>query len=219
VPFWRPRGCVLWLDFLEPEGDTAYDKSGYDNHGTIYGATRVRALGRYGLEFDGIDDFVKVQSDPSLPYESKPRTIELLMYITPDSWGFDVHTPFEYGVGALRRAFAIDMHTYPQMQFYSWGDDTYFNAGIPKECWAHIVATYDGDVTVKIWVNGILRVTHVLGAPLDTAETDINIGRSLLLGLYYLGKFTLIRIYTRVLSEREVRANYAYFFSRIKRAV
>jgi len=34
-------GLVLYLDFSEYEGDIAYDKSGYGNHATIYGARWV----------------------------------------------------------------------------------------------------------------------------------------------------------------------------------
>jgi len=33
------KGLVLWLKFDEGTGTTAYDSSGYGNHGTIYGAT------------------------------------------------------------------------------------------------------------------------------------------------------------------------------------
>jgi len=35
------NGLILCLDFTEYEGDKAYDKSGYGNHGTIYGAEWV----------------------------------------------------------------------------------------------------------------------------------------------------------------------------------
>ncbi|MEM1829872.1 MAG: LamG domain-containing protein, partial [Thermofilaceae archaeon] len=34
-------GLVLYLDFSEGEGNVAYDKSGYGNHGTVYGARWV----------------------------------------------------------------------------------------------------------------------------------------------------------------------------------
>gem|GEM_PF-3548859 len=33
------NGLVLWLKFTEGKGDTLHDYSGYNNHGTIYGAT------------------------------------------------------------------------------------------------------------------------------------------------------------------------------------
>ena len=35
-------GLVLWLDFEEGHGDKVYDKSGYGNHGTIYGAKWIK---------------------------------------------------------------------------------------------------------------------------------------------------------------------------------
>ena len=60
-------GCVLHLPMDEGFGDTCYDRSGYGNHGTIKGATWEWDQ-RFGpvLRFDGIDDYVEVQDDPSL---------------------------------------------------------------------------------------------------------------------------------------------------------
>ncbi|MHA1362065.1 MAG: hypothetical protein ACTSP1_05905 [Candidatus Freyarchaeota archaeon] len=51
-------GSILYFDFDEGTGSTAYDKSGKSNDGTIYGATWVD--GRFGeaLEFDGKDDYL-----------------------------------------------------------------------------------------------------------------------------------------------------------------
>jgi len=56
--WWRPLGCVLWLDFAEPDGARAYDLSGYGNHGTIYGASRRRGPLLRAMSFDGVDDYV-----------------------------------------------------------------------------------------------------------------------------------------------------------------
>jgi hypothetical protein len=61
-----PDSCVLSLDFDEGSGIVAYDKSGYRNDGTIYGAQWVS--GRYGnaLEFDGINDYISISDSDSL---------------------------------------------------------------------------------------------------------------------------------------------------------
>jgi len=51
---------VLYLPFDWDDGSYARDRSGYNNHGTIYGATL--ASGKIGMarEFDGVDDYVDV---------------------------------------------------------------------------------------------------------------------------------------------------------------
>jgi hypothetical protein len=68
---WSPRpgdGCVLWL----PGQDDAYsttirDRSGYGNHGTIYGATWEQLpSGVWGLSSDGVDDKINFADTPSL---------------------------------------------------------------------------------------------------------------------------------------------------------
>ena len=42
-------GLVLWLDFEEGCGDKVYDKSGYGNHGTIYGGAKWVRVRQYEL--------------------------------------------------------------------------------------------------------------------------------------------------------------------------
>jgi len=51
---------VLYLPFDYDDGSYARDRSGYDNHGTIYGATL--AAGKIGMarSFDGVDDYIKI---------------------------------------------------------------------------------------------------------------------------------------------------------------
>ena len=42
-------GLILWLDFEEGHGDKVYDKSGYGNHGTIYGGAKWIKVRQYEL--------------------------------------------------------------------------------------------------------------------------------------------------------------------------
>lgn len=57
------EGLVGAWHFDEGSGGTAYDSSGNNNHGTIYGATWTD--GRYGkaLKFDGTNDYVRFSGD------------------------------------------------------------------------------------------------------------------------------------------------------------
>jgi len=154
VPFWRPRGCVLWLDFLEPKGDTAYDKSGYDNHGTIYGAARVRALGRYGLEFDGVDDYVELPIIKA-PAETNCFTLEALIKTTderPDVWivtGAHEATLADYILGIGYGRLKLFCRAYD----VAWQHSTYF---IADEKWHHVVGSICSGIAPQMWVDGKL---------------------------------------------------------------
>jgi hypothetical protein len=59
------RGGIWHFD--EDSGDTVYDSSGNNNHGTIYDGLRINGVnGTNGLEFDGIDDYVNVPFSPGI---------------------------------------------------------------------------------------------------------------------------------------------------------
>ena len=64
----------IW-HFSEGSGSTAYDTSGLDNHGTIYGADWVTGVNTTALSFDGIDDYLRVYDSSSLDI-SEELTLE-----------------------------------------------------------------------------------------------------------------------------------------------
>jgi len=64
---YRMDGLVVYLPLIEGEGNVVRDFSGYNNNGTIYGATWQKidnkAIVIYG---DGIDDYIEIQHNESL---------------------------------------------------------------------------------------------------------------------------------------------------------
>jgi len=219
VPFWRPRGCVLWLDFLEPKGDTVYDKSGYDNHGTIYGATRVGALGRYGLSFDGVDDYVEVPHNNSLMLH-QGGSIEAIVR----------HREFKSANGILLHGndYVLFSRDTKRIHF-SYYDGTVWREPYSEVClelnkWQHLVAAWvpkpaEGITEIRFFCDG--KPVGVKDAPNQPVkdEVPLYIAWGWEPYIFFKGPITVVRVYNRALSEREIRANHAYFFSRIKRAV
>ncbi len=53
-------GLLAYWSFDEGSGSTAYDYSGHDYHGTIYGASWTTGYSGYALDFDGVDDCVSM---------------------------------------------------------------------------------------------------------------------------------------------------------------
>jgi len=63
------EGYVAYWNLNEGEGNIAHDESQYGNHGEIEGASWSKGKYSFGLEFDGIDDYVFVQDDEILNFD------------------------------------------------------------------------------------------------------------------------------------------------------
>lgn len=216
MPFWRPRGCVLWLDFLEPSGNMAYDKSGYGNHGTIHGAQRVRSLGRWGLEFDGVDDYVEVPFSSSLDFGGiTDLTVEMLCLLrSKDAERYTGReNQFLIGYDSIDDSWAWWLYIGGAWTGLRGLEKTF----TPKTGeWVHLCGVYDGS-EMRMYVNGELDRSKARTGGLNDVDTMIAIGRRGETDRnYWDGLIALVRIYNRALTEREVKANYAYFFSHLK---
>ena len=79
----RGKGGIWHLDDTTTPG-FALDSSGYENHGAVFGAQWIENGGRHGsaLQFDGLNDFVRVPSSYSL-YDSNAITVEAWMKSEP----------------------------------------------------------------------------------------------------------------------------------------
>jgi len=111
---------ALW-HFDEGFGNTVYDDSGNENHGTINGATWTDA-GKFdgGLIFDGVDDYIKVLDNQSL---------DLIDELTIEAWINGNGADF---LSTLRSLPGDIPGGLPKLQIV--GDKIYysFNAGVPR---------------------------------------------------------------------------------------
>jgi len=212
--FWRPRGCVLWFDFAELSGDTVYDLSGNNNHGTIYGASWRRGHLVGALEFDGVDDYVEVSDSPSLDITDE-LTIETFIYYK----GYTVYPTIVCKGTQNYRLFFMDDGTII-FRLIIDGEGTGNNCRsvtiIPTNRWVHIVGTYDGSV-MKIYINGELDPGYyeITGSITPNNESMI-IGNwnDLTNPRPFYGLIAHTRIYNRALTEREIRAHANYLLQK-----
>ena len=212
--FWRPRGCVLWFDFAELQGDTVYDLSGNNNHGTIYNCEWRRGHLVGSLYFNGTDAYVYVDNIVLDVTTISEFAIEILIYPLSTE---DQVTIFQGEGGEFQwRVFWGGDFGF----FYTkYTDGTTFKAYLPAKPinrLYYIVFNYRRGGTSEEYVNGVLEDTW------STPDKDIQpFSDYFSVGCWQRGVdfFTnaiihFCRIYNRALSEREIRAHANYLLQK-----
>jgi len=196
---------VLYLPFDWDDGSYARDRSGYNNHGTIYGATL--ATGKIGMArtFDGVDDYVKVPHDPSITFTSEDFTVAMWIkwltfetlkpFITKGSWRADGWYIETTGTAAI----LISTNQAGASQTTNTFDFITLNT------WYYIAVVRKG-ADATIYVDGVDK-TNVKGTHIDPAFST----RSLYVAAYDMAikvsnvVMDEIRLYNRALSRDEIR--------------
>ncbi len=201
---------IGWWNFNEGSGTTARDISGYDNHGTIVGATYVDGVpgtGGTALEFDGVDDYVNIGT---------PSELNISNQITISAWinVYDVneirgiisrHTGPDNAAGSIRvktnRGIAVIINI---GGVYSSFDSS--NEVIELNNWHHIVYTYNGSKEY-IYNNTDIVGERSNSGVIYTPVAHNIIGRTI--NSYVNGLIDDVRIYSRALTASEIQILYA----------
>jgi len=203
-------GSVLWTEFREPDGSTAYDLSPAGNHGTIYGAQRTGfAYGR-ALRFDGVDDYVEIPDSPSLDITGD-FTIALWLnapdmtaprYYTIYAKGANTYNLIRHGTDPPGRLFF----------FLNTVDGVFLVLGsYDLDQWTHIAAVRAGTDLIY-YKNGtaINTTPDVTGIGITN---DFALGlmeNTQIRGRYGVGVLRHVRIYNRALTAKEILTHYRY---------
>ena len=185
------------------------DESGNDASGTGNDALErgnpSRGFGLYGTQgyvFDGEDDYLEVDDDPSLGM-SDTDEVTVSMWVNKFDDQSDWIALFQHSDQSYNLHFADGDH--PTFTIH---DDTWRGArdgqAVETDQWYHIVGTFDGS-TVTTYVNG--EVGDTTSADF-IRESDMNVGIAENLqenDRHFDGKIDEIRVYDRALSESEVQ--------------
>jgi hypothetical protein len=217
------RSMVGNWKFDEGAGNTAEDSSGYGNDGTLYN-NPTWVDGKYGkaLSFDGVDDHVRVPHSELLSNEvfgtSEVFTLEAWAY--PRAWanwaaiinkangGYWSHTT--NGMWASdQNGFACVMGS--NVAGNPGGSYIIVSYKPPLNNWYHIVCTADG-IDLIMYVNGEeigRKPISDLTYPRSSNTAPLVFGRRCVgCSPSFDGIIDEIRIYSRSLTEEEIKALY-----------
>jgi hypothetical protein len=201
-------GCVLYLPFEEREGTIAYDQSGNNNNGTIYGASRSYGKIGRGLYFDGIDDYIVVKNSPSLNVSS----ITLCAWTYPTGFGADrVIISKNYTSG--NRSYEIRFLPNGKIRFVVFleGDvivvfDSPVSAELNK--WNFVAATYTSGQPLRIYLNKTKYESSVTTGRIQSSDVSLTVGCRAGPTLFFKGIIDDARVYNRALSDKEIMSIY-----------
>ena len=196
-------------------GQTVVDSSGNGNSGTHRnftspdGPTTDRpdtdTTNNRGVNFDGVDDFIQIDNDPSLELTS--GTFTQSVWIRPENSdnGFNGILGFQPSTGTVNR--------YPGIWVYQgdrihagFGDGTNwnrFNTGsvLTEGEWNHVATTFDG-TSYRAYVNGVqVFSTDEFAGRSPVISGEVTIGR---VDNFFEGGIDDVRIYDRALSFVEI---------------
>jgi hypothetical protein len=197
------------------------DGSGADSaggsNGTITGATAGTGKYNQALVFDGVNDCVDAGNASALNITG---AVSVSAWVNPRSSALNRSVVAKSSVGGGSAS--------QQYHLYDQGSGRYgFTVGngssilsavtssgaVPTNAWSHLVGTYNGSDTVKIYLNGVLISTQTASiGSLNQSGKNFTIGSSHggspCNGGYFDGSIDEVRVYTRELGLSDVQGLY-----------
>jgi hypothetical protein len=203
----------LW-SFDEGSGEIAYDSFG-SNHGILspsYPSNNpVWVMGKKNdaLLFDGIDDYVLVNDDPSLnPFTQLTLSAWIKWSINPTSgeqWASIINKngdrQYRLHHNPLNSLFEFAIRT---SEGNRWIEST---TSPVQDVWYYLVGTYDGE-TMRLYVNGVLETSENWSGTLQTSSSPVYIGRYNNSTRHFNGIIDEVAIYDVALSAQEIQLLY-----------
>jgi len=203
---------VASYNFNEGEGTTVHDSTGKHDGTLKGGATWGQGYFDYGLEFDGVDDYVEVADAEDLDLGSA-LTVEAWVLPYTHSGGTIVQK-LQAGEGGKLWGYALNAGSGYTKEKPAGAVGS--SSGGLKEVlgpaplllneWSHLAVTSDG-TTLRLYVNGSQVATETAAAVSPTTG-PLKIGKGIT-GVFN-GVLDDLRIYHEVLSANEIKAEMTY---------
>jgi len=198
------KGLVFHLPMNEGSGTIVFDQSDNGNDGTIYGAKWTTGIAGTALEFDGQDDYIKVNPPPDLSSGLLTISVWTFFYVAPDpteEWLYGIICQDDYTTRIIQLITYGGMFT---MHRFEPGPDLFsYDTNIEAYKWYHVAVTFNGSYYC-LYADGVLNDEQ----PGSFTPNDLL---SLIIGDHNTGGFPFdgiideVRIYNRSLSIIEVK--------------
>ena len=198
--------CVLHLPFDEGGGSIAYDKSGNNNNGTIYGATWTDGKFGKALNFGGVEGvYVEVADDPSLALseltlcawvktngEVTHDNKIIQKYPEASPWnGYGLYISWWWSPGTAG-IWVGDLD----------GGWLHGTTRVDDGEWHFVVGTFDGTIA-RIYVDGVLDAAEER-TPNLASTVNLYVGSNTNGEQVFEGIIDEVRVYNRALSADEI---------------
>ncbi len=200
---------ILVLPFDEGDGTVAYDFSGNAHHGTIHDAEWTESGCHYGscLKFDGLNSYVDLGHINELN-NADELTIEV--WIKPSEVQ---NSNYNYN-DIVKAEFLFALSLTNDLKLHAnVGNGTDWYGGVNSEFSVpfgqsvYVAVVIDSDGNAKLYINGNPAGSSFLGKPGSNTK-PLSIGATLsqdTVSQAYNGTIDEVRIYTRALSQQEIK--------------
>ncbi|MGQ9640623.1 MAG: LamG-like jellyroll fold domain-containing protein [Candidatus Bathycorpusculaceae bacterium] len=194
------------------------DYAGYDNNGTVTGATWT-PNGKIGgaYIFDG-NDYIKIEDSPNIGGDGTwtEITIEFWIYITQNQRGTRIIAKRGSTTGTYGYQIGFQSSTskpYNTIYFDIWNAaGTLYEIeyqALSLNTWYYIVCTYNSTEGLKLYIDGNLRASLA-----GSGNIHSSTGQPLFLGCrygtsdYFIGLLDEVRIYPKALTAEQINHSY-----------
>jgi hypothetical protein len=218
LPQLQPSGDpVAWWKLDEESGGIAFDSSGNENHGTLYNMENSDwVTGKFegALQFDGWNEYILVDDDPTMDFGSGSFTISA--WIKPTNSSGHIIINGTSGSGYSGKRYCLRSYSAGSTLELAIDDNITKSiasgSGLISGQWHHIVALLDttGARTkgLNIYIDGVFRGngTNRTGN-FDSPGEPVYIGKEGIDGFWGYLPATLddIRLYNYALTDEEIR--------------
>lgn len=208
------NGLILALDAGNTKsyqsGSTSwYDKSGYNNVGTLNNGVGYSSTNGGTLVFDGTNDYVSIPYNSAFNIGTGDFSFNIWYYPNSDSSFLRL---FTLGVFATAGNFQFERGYSGNITVHINGAYVQFNSDNPSGVWHNYTVTRISG-TIYVYKNGVNFNSAVLNGTINSTS-NLTVGNDTTYGVYFAGNIPLVSFYNRALSQAEITQNFNALRSR-----